>query len=320
MSECTKPIINFVHIPKTAGTSFRVAAEQFWGAQNVVNDYGADSPDTSGVCQKHCYGELADHWAFVSECRERGTKMISGHIHAEKYLPAVSVLNTVTFVRDPVQRLISEYEHFVRRKKYKGSFESFYNLSGMRNRYSKLLQRVPIRAIGFVGLTEQYESSLKMINSMVAGDIRPLEKNLGKKSVQAVHAVSDEDKAEIRRLNAPDFRLYAEAVELFEIRLELFDRGLPFVYGRAVHKGKRQVAGWAWSHPEKPEKIIICVNGEVAGQSLACEYRPDLCRLGVPRAGYVGWSVAVNLNQNDRVECRVAATGQVLDSFVFSDV
>ena len=37
----------FVHIPKTAGTSFRLAAQQFYGENNVFFDYGLESVETS---------------------------------------------------------------------------------------------------------------------------------------------------------------------------------------------------------------------------------------------------------------------------------
>ena len=37
----------FVHIPKTAGTSFRLGADQYFGEKMVCRDYGPKAPETS---------------------------------------------------------------------------------------------------------------------------------------------------------------------------------------------------------------------------------------------------------------------------------
>ena len=37
----------FIHIPKTAGSSFRVAAEQYFGSEATYFDYGNGSKETS---------------------------------------------------------------------------------------------------------------------------------------------------------------------------------------------------------------------------------------------------------------------------------
>ena len=312
------PVINFVHIPKTAGTSFRLGAEEFYGEKAIAYDYGPESQQTSGVCLEHCYRSVEDRWAFVRACEASETRMVSGHFRADKYLPAFNVSNTVTFARDPVQRLVSEYGHFVRHNGYEDSFRDFYNLPLMRNRFSKLLQGVPVRAIGFVGLTEQYELSLQVFNQLFDADIPSLKENVGKKSVLDKHEVSQQDLDEVRRLNRADLEKYADIVELFETRVSMYRQDKPYTHGQIVQRGKKQVGGWAWSQAgSEPVKVCVRVNGKNVAEMFATEFRPNLCRLGVPRAGYVGWSVKVDLSEGDKVECFVAATGQVLGSFVF---
>ncbi len=55
MSKLDIPV--FVHVPKTAGTTFRVAVEQYLGAGAILWDYGAESPVTSPVVRQYLYQE-----------------------------------------------------------------------------------------------------------------------------------------------------------------------------------------------------------------------------------------------------------------------
>ena len=45
----------FIHIPKTAGTSFRVAAENHLGKGRTVRDYGSKAPYTSPLTESQYY-------------------------------------------------------------------------------------------------------------------------------------------------------------------------------------------------------------------------------------------------------------------------
>ena len=73
--------IYFVHIPKTAGTSFRKASETFFGLRHVVYDYADDSNETSPFILDIVYGE------------EQGKKMYDNiFLHSTAlYQPAIAV-------------------------------------------------------------------------------------------------------------------------------------------------------------------------------------------------------------------------------------
>ena len=47
----------FVHIPKTAGTSFRQAAESRFGLSRVLRDYGPNSDATSDTIKREVYSD-----------------------------------------------------------------------------------------------------------------------------------------------------------------------------------------------------------------------------------------------------------------------
>ncbi len=311
-------VINFVHIPKTAGTSFRLGAEEYFGEAAIAFDYGPKAPRTSDICMKYCYGEIEDRWGFIHECDASKYKMVSGHFRAMKYAPGFGVPSMVTFVRDPIQRLCSEYKHFVRHLNYNGSFQDFYRRKDMCNKYTNLLSGVPVETIGFIGLTERYDESLEIFNRIFGTEIKTRKDNIGKSNQDDVHEISPEDLQAIRALNEQDLVLYEDILSIFDSRLNLHRRRLDFVYGRIAQANEKKIEGWAWSESQnEPVTVQIAVNGKVVKESVATEFRPNLCRLRVPRAGFVGWSANLQLKAGDNVECKVPGTDQVIGSYTY---
>ncbi|WP_447926358.1 sulfotransferase family 2 domain-containing protein [Vreelandella sp. EE27] len=309
--------IYFVHIPKTAGTSFRKACEAFFGLRHVAYDYADDSDETSSFVTDIIYGN-GDRLDFFAHIQNNETKFFSGHVHADKYLHLFGVNNTVVFLRDPIQRVYSEYQHFVRHNDYQGDFRSFYTQPRYIDRQSRLLQGAPIEALGFIGLTEDYANSLEQLNDNYNIDIRPVELNRGRSKKKVSYDFSDGVVKELMELNKTDFILYNSAKELFETRLSLFKKGLPYVHGAVQDANKQMIRGWAWfAKDRKPVDIDVWINGNQDGQVLAKDMRPGLLRLAPPRLGYIGFHHAFSkpLATGDYVECSVSETGQVIGHY-----
>lgn len=302
----------FVHIPKTAGTSFRLAAEHIFEKDNIVYDYGEKSVETSEITLEHLYRQQTDFWEFGKACAARQAAMVAGHVNAGRFVSLFGVGNTLTFLRDPLQRMASEYAHFVRHHEYKGSFHDFYSRPIMHNRQSKILHGVDLEAIGFVGLTERYTESLALLNARHGLEIPRREHNRNKQRQGAVHEISAEDEAELKRLNRRDIRLYEQAAGLFEARYQLFQAGEPWAHARLVEVKPQRVAGWAWwaDGSDEPLEVEVWINGKPVETVLAVDHRPGLCRLHPPRGSYVGFHLPLKLAAGDRVQCRILRTGQ----------
>ena len=305
-------LIYFVHIPKTAGTSFRLGAEYYFGRESIVYDYGKGSPTTTAVAIDTLYEEPKDFWRFKSACEQKGVSVVGGHVNASRFVSLFGVGNTLTFLRDPLQRMASEYAHFVRHYEYKGSFRDFYSRPIMHNRQSKILHGVDFEAIGFVGLTERYAESLALLNSRYAIQVPNREDNRGKTSLDAVHEISVEDEAELKRLNKRDIHLYEQAVAIFEQRQQMATLGQKWAHARIQEANVQRISGWAWwpGEDDDPVSVEVWANGKHLDTVTAVELRPGLCRLLPPRGGYVGFQLPVNLCPGDQVQCRVASTGQ----------
>lgn len=304
-------MINFIHIPKTAGTSFRLAAEQVFGARRIAYDYNAKADQTTDTVRRHIYTGVADVWALGAACREAGTFMIGGHFRANKYAPLCGINNSITFLRDPVQRLVSEWRHFVRHNGYKDSFQAFYNLPRMQNRMTKIMAGAPLEALGFVGLTERYNDGLTMLDQRLCVQIPRRVDNVG--DTGAGHQVSDEDLRLVQALNQEDLHLYDQAAGLFEQRLEAFRRGELWVHGRVTEARLRKIAGWAWHDSgDRPVGVTLKINGSVVAETEAAAFSPGLVRWAPPRGGFVGFEFAGRYHPGDTLECLVSKTGQAL--------
>ena len=128
----------FIHIPKTAGTSFNKSAEQLFGVPAFERDYGAGSPDTSPLVTKYIYGETQDTFAFHQAFLAGEKQWMTGHVFAETYLHLFGAANSIAFVRDPVERVISEYHHRRTHFDLDRDFVDFYRDPGETNKQFRL--------------------------------------------------------------------------------------------------------------------------------------------------------------------------------------
>lgn len=209
--------IFFVHIPKTAGTSLRNGIEETYGEEFIAYDYGTDQSLTSPCIRKYVYEEddleaLRDR--FISD----GKVFVIGHYPIIRYQDIVNSGRCIVFLREPVQRLLSEYNHFVNHNEYKGALLEFINTDTFQNRQCKYINGLILEDIGFIGITEQYEKSLELLNAQYGLDIPFLVRNIGKSYTEQVENLDKDLINLITELNSLDIELYEKALKLFDSR------------------------------------------------------------------------------------------------------
>ncbi len=215
-------MIIFVHLPKTGGNSFLdILTQSFDG--KIGYDYVLN--DTAWI--------KGDRKEFHHD-----DVCIAGHFKADRYIIKYPKAKLITFVRDPVERVISMYYHRMRDTrthpnlsklgksiKKDLSLEEFIEIKYLHNRQSQFIDPEKISSFYFVGLTERYEESIrlfkKIFNISKKLDIKILNSNPDK--AKNNYMISEKLRKKIREYNRKDIVLYESAKKRFwELKANFF--------------------------------------------------------------------------------------------------
>ena len=196
-----------VHVPKAAGTAFRQVLLQVYGPQQVLTDpvdMFKKTPPLSVSSQ---------------------IKVIDGHFQAGKYEGLFPQAKVLTWLRQPIHRLMSDYcfrniglqkkaEYFTKAKLLEFA-------EGNRNLLSYCLNNYPLDHFYFIGLQEYYEQDLqelgKLLNWPKVEVIYQNRNPYPEYSRLKKDVLADQDFVQqLEALNADDMELYAQALELRE--------------------------------------------------------------------------------------------------------
>lgn len=307
----------FVHIPKTAGTSFRKAACDFFGDDAIVRDYGLKSPETDVCVKKYCY-ESFDFLSMHSYMKAQGIALYSGHVHLSPAKAVFSSKNIVTFVRNPVKQVVSHFNHYSRWYDYKGSTTDFITNKGFKNLQSRYLSGMPLQLIGLIGITEQYDDSIKLFNHLTQHNFKVRVDNIN--DAKPFGEVNDQIEALIENENEHDRKLYDFSKELFNQRLVVHESGFDWVYGFINAGNRKSISGAAYfSKSDEPVELEIYAGDTLLSVITSNKYRPGLVQYCVPRKGFIGFGFKIpeRFTYSD-IKVKVRDSGQQLTKLMTS--
>ena len=202
------PLI-FIHIPKTAGTSFRHGLKRSLGESAVLSDYGPKADETSTEIREILYDSKKPIDPGGVERLLTPERALCGHFPVSKY-PFAHKCHVVTFVRDPLQRAISNFHHSAKYNGYNGNMKSFLLAKGRHNQQTRMLSGMLDRAL--IGVTELYELSLCMIFRKTGLFVPPLRKNVNFDRGNGSYGdsyLSENTLLEFYKMNDLDYQLVA---------------------------------------------------------------------------------------------------------------
>lgn len=206
-----------VHTPKTAGTSLRWALEKHFGNSDIIRDYGPHSNVTGDIVREHLYSgdESKGPESLVAEISSEERKVLIGHFPLQRYEDCFEAKNIITFVRNPLIRLCSEFLHRAKNKSFTGNFSEFLERPAYQNLQSRFLEGVSEDT--FIGITEHYPESLQYINRIAQWTLSTRKKNVGWRGGGQKFAenLSVHELDLFYKMNADDVELYRFATRRF---------------------------------------------------------------------------------------------------------
>lgn len=312
----------FIHIPKTAGTSFRAAAESCFGAGRCCFDYGPFAELTGELAREFMLDRVAPK-QFREQFSQQGYAMFAGHVDASRYYPVFGIERMVSFVREPLQRIVAEYRHFQRYFGEQREFPDFYRDPRFINRQSRMLDGLHWAAMGFVGVTERYGESLELLNREFGISIPFSASNVSRDSLENDYPIAAPERAELISLNAEDIALYGQVCAQLDWRLKLQAAAKPHVRGVVKASDDRQLVGWALPPTPAPGEggttgapavvLDFLLNGDLLDTVSADKSCGALTRRGYQGETDCGFRLSLPEQPPGAVvECLVKETGQPL--------
>ncbi|PHI20305.1 hypothetical protein CEQ90_08960 [Lewinellaceae bacterium SD302] len=243
-----------VHIPKTAGTSFRHLLKEIYGENGVAR---VDLP-------LHGKRLQINEQNATPEDLPKTVAVLHGHynpLELKNYFPEAAAAPIITWLRHPVDRVISNY-FYLRERLAEELDEAGRNLNILskmqrtlmeyardelnQNRQHKFLDGVPLTDFSFVGIQEYYNDEVAAMAKEFQWPPRveaPQHNRTGSKP-----QVSEAEREEIAELNQLDMALYAEGLALREARLgepkiELISIHIPKTGGTSFYRSLQKVYG-----------------------------------------------------------------------------
>jgi hypothetical protein len=297
----------FVHIPKTAGTSFRKSAEILYP---TMNDYGKENSQTSDIVKSHWYKQQDMY--LLKKYLAKKDRVFSGHFYSEKYINFVDVRHIFSFVRDPLEQVISHYNHHVKHLDYDGTFNDFIILPKHCNIQSRYLNALPIALYGFIGLTANYEESLDFINQSYGLEIEVKQDNVGQEPIQTKSELTPDQIKLIEKYNSEDILLHNQVKAIFRQRVEYQKNQKNWTHSWFYINPQNLLVGYVYYEKcDDAVQLDLFINDELVQKITANQYTGLLPKANLPRERYVGFNVNMNnFKHAIKIELKVQSTGQ----------
>src|SRR5690606_16353200 len=142
---------------------------------------------------------------------------------------------------------------------YENSLAAFIKTPAAGPIATKMLMGVPLGALGFVGVTEEYESSLNMLSTIYGLNIPVRHDNRNPaKDDRALYEIPEEISDQAEKLLRPEFLLWHRAKALLAERRKAMQEGYEFIHGGILTLNSSNIAGFAY-RPTQSRPVRVSV-------------------------------------------------------------
>ena len=175
------------HIPKTAGTSFRIMLENEYGKSAVTKVYDAQ------LVRQINGGTIPN---------ELVRNVIHGHFKPNpKHLVNFPTAKSIVWVRDPIERIWSHVSHLMRYGRRHPQFNQLFNANPkyicmtkeqivshviesdeimfLTRAYQRFFENLPLDQLDFIGSTHAFKRHIDLLNDMISSNLVAVRMNTG---------------------------------------------------------------------------------------------------------------------------------------------
>lgn len=313
-----KKINLIVHIPKTAGTSFRCALQKDESVR-MLYDYGSEfhesTPELAGIDPR----KLAPESEIFDADK---LNFICGHVDYDKYAHCVSPDAVLSIVRNPVERLVSEHQHLKRLVGYPHSFADFSSAKVQQNKQWKMLSGLDRKSGALIGLTSHYKYFVEIFSNRLGLPMELISANQAPEfdAECRINIPPGEIKAAYLR-NKLDMDIFFEIARAFckEVQgagyntIPAGDANWNCLIAR-----RKRVVGWVSCAATDCYFIVIHVNGDKRAVISLDQSRDDICAMGLSENPVCGFSYPLALlgaEKGDEVTVGVLGAPEFVKTF-----